>query len=248
MPFRLVPIYIGVAHRATAMDFETWEPVYEAILADFGFGRAADRRARDVLAELVAPFDASRVAFSGERVAIAGAAPSLESEAETAAAADTVVAASSAADRLQSAGVGVDYLVTDFDGSPERAAALAQRGVTVVAHAHGDNVPAVERYVPGLPDRSVLPTTQAEPAGPVENFGGFTDGDRAAFFADHFGADRLKFVGWEFEDPNVDGMKARKLAWAERLLYWLERRRGERFGLLDGRRAGIDTDPLPVEG
>lgn len=230
------------------MDFEAWEPVYESILADFGFGRGADRRARDVLADLVAPFDTARVDFDGADVAIAGAAPSLEAEADAAAAADAVVAASSAADRLQSAGVGVDYLVTDFDGAPERAAPLAEQGVTVVAHAHGDNVPAVERYVPELPSGRVLPTTQAAPAGPVENFGGFTDGDRAAFFADHFGADRLKFVGWEFKDPNVDGMKARKLAWAERLLYWLERRRNERFGLLDGRRAGIDTDPLPVDG
>ena len=229
------------------MDFETWEPVYEAILADFGFGRAADRRARDVLAKLVSPFDTARVDFSGERVAIAGAAPSLEAEADAAAAADAVVAASSAADRLRSAGVGVDYLVTDFDGTPERAAPLAEQGVTVVAHGHGDNVPAVEQYVPELPRGRVLPTTQAAPTGPVENFGGFTDGDRAAFFADHFGANRLEFVGWDFDDSEVDGMKARKLAWAERVLYWLERRRGERFTLLDGRRADIDTGPLPIK-
>jgi uncharacterized Rossmann fold enzyme len=42
-------------------------------------------------------------------------------------------------------------------------------------------------------------------------------------------------------------MKRRKLAWAERLLYWLERRRGERFSVLDGRRNGIETSALPVE-
>lgn len=228
------------------MDFETWEPVYECILADFGFGRAADERARDVLADLIGPQDPPAVDFSGERVAIAGAAPSLEAEADSAAAADTVLAASSAADRLDEAGVSVDYLVTDFDGRPERAAALSERRVTVVAHAHGDNVSAIERYVPELADGGVIPTTQAAPSGPVENFGGFTDGDRAAFFADHFGATELRFLGWDFEDPSVGEMKRRKLGWAERLLYWLERRRNDRFAVLDGRRDGIDTDVLPI--
>jgi uncharacterized Rossmann fold enzyme len=80
----------------------------------------------------------------------------------------------------------------------------------------------------------------------VYNVGGFTDGDRAAFLADHCGADRLTFLGWDFDDPEVGPMKRRKLAWAERLLYWLERRRGERFGVLDGRRDAIDDSSLPV--
>ncbi|CDK38752.1 hypothetical protein BN903_46 [Halorubrum sp. AJ67] len=35
-------------------------------------------------------------------------------------------------------------------------------------------------------------------------------------------------------------MKARKLDWAARLLRWLERRRGERFAVLDGRREAAD--------
>ena len=61
----------------------------------------------------------------------------------------------------------------------------------------------------------------------VHNFGGFTDGDRAAFTADHFGAAELRFVGWDFEDPDVSPEKREKLQWAERLLHWLEGRRDE---------------------
>ena len=49
-----------------------------------------------------------------------------------------------------------------------------------------------------------------------------------------------------FDDPGVGPTKRRKLAWAERLLYWLERRRGERFDVLDGRREAIDRSGLPV--
>jgi uncharacterized Rossmann fold enzyme len=139
-------------------------------------------------------------------------------------------------------------MVTDLDKNPETAIDLSERGVPVAVHAHGDNVAAVERYLPRFELGSVLPTTQAAPTGPVHNPGGFTDGDRAAFLADELGGSRLRFPGWEFDDPAVTDEKAMKLRWAERLLGYLERRRGERFELLDGRRAGIDYPWEPDRG
>ncbi|MCL7418223.1 MAG: DUF115 domain-containing protein [Halalkalicoccus sp.] len=223
------------------MNFETWEPVYEAILADFGFGRRADEHARDALAELVKPFEKRRLSgIEGATVAVAGAGPSLPDDLECAAGADYVIAASSAADVLLENGIDPDLMVTDLDKNPETARRLTRDGVPVAVHAHGDNLALVERWVPRFAEETVLPTTQAAPTGPVENFGGFTDGDRGAFLADEFGASELLFPGWDFEDPSVGPTKARKLRWAERLLYWLETRRGERFAVLDGRRDGID--------
>jgi uncharacterized Rossmann fold enzyme len=229
------------------MEFHTWEPVYEAILADFGYDRAGDERARDELAELTEPFDLSRLSrFAGATVAVAGAGPSLSREVAVATRADIVIAASTAADVLADAGVAVDLLVTDLDKNVETARALTADGVPVAAHAHGDNRDLLTEHVPRFDGEHVLPTTQAAPAGPVRNLGGFTDGDRAAFLADHLGAAELRFVGWDFDDPSVGPAKAKKLDWAERLLYWLERRRGERFDVLDGRRDGIDAGALPV--
>jgi len=228
------------------MEFATWEPVYEAILADFGFDRAADERARDEIADLAEPFDHDRLAsIDGATVAVAGAGPSLSAEVDRASDADVVVAASTAADVLLDAGVAVDLMVTDLDKNPDTARDLTERGVPVAAHAHGDNLSAVREHVPTFDADHVLATTQAAPRGPVENFGGFTDGDRAAFLADHFGAAELVFPGWDLDDPDVGRVKAKKLAWAERLLRWLERRRGERFAVLDGRRRGIDESALP---
>jgi len=235
--------------EALYVKFPTWEPVYEAILADFGFGRAADERARDVLADLLAeadPLTLDAVDFTGQTVAITGAGPSLDDEVELAAEADAVVAASTAADRLREAGVTVDCMVTDLDKNPETVRDLTTAGTPVAVHAHGDNVPAVREHVPKVDAAAVLPTTQAAPVGPVCNPGGFTDGDRAGFLADHCGADRLVFPGWDFDDETVDPTKRQKLVWAERLLYWLERRRDERFAVLDGRREAIDTSALPV--
>ena len=232
------------------MDFPEWEPVYGAILADFGFERAADERARDRLADLLPPsiasFDFDRLDLGGSTVAVAGAGPSLADELDRIGTTDRVLAASTAVDTLLDAGIGIDAMVTDLDKNPDTARALAGRGVPVAVHAHGDNPELLAEVVPTLDAANVLATTQAKPRGAVENVGGFTDGDRAAFLADHCGAGGLRFAGWEFDDPSVGRTKRRKLVWAERLLYWLERRRGERFALLDGRREGIDAGALPV--
>ena len=232
------------------MEFDEWNPVYEAILQDFGYDRAGDERARDVLASLTDGFDCTVLSSVCDRtVAIAGAGPSLEDAdaLERAREADVVFGASTAVDTLAADGIDVDCMVTDLDKNPETVRELTVRGVPVAVHAHGDNIPAVRTVVPDCPSEYVLPTTQAEPRDGVRNVGGFTDGDRAAFLADHLGAARLVFVGWDLDDPTVEPLKAQKLEWAERLLYWLESRREERFSFLDGRRDAIDTAVLPVE-
>ncbi|SEH10718.1 hypothetical protein SAMN04487967_0029 [Natronorubrum sediminis] len=232
------------------MEFDEWEPVYEAILEDFGYGREGDERARDLLGSMTGAFDFDVLSsVEGASVAIAGAGPSLEDGAalERIRGADVVFGASTATDRLAAHGIAVDCMVTDLDKNPGTVRRLTEDGVPVAVHAHGDNIPLIREVIPTCTDEYVLPTTQAAPRGPVVNVGGFTDGDRGAFLADHLGATTLEFVGWDFDDPTVDGQKARKLEWAERLLAWLEQRRGEAFELLDGRRGAIDTNDLPVE-
>lgn len=222
------------------MNFETFEPVYEAILADVGFDREADERARDVAADIATPFSMSRFdGWAGATVAVVGAAPCLSDELERVRSADVVAAASTAADVLLENDIAVDCMVTDLDKTPETAAALTDAGVPVVAHAHGDNVPALREWLPRFDSDHTMVTTQAAPVGAVVNVGGFTDGDRAAFLADHVGAGRLTFPGWAFDDPTVGPMKARKLEWAAMVLGWLERRRDEQFDVLDGRRARV---------
>lgn len=229
------------------MNFETWEPVYEAIRADMGYDRAADEAARDRLGDLAKASDTLAVdpsAFDGETVAIAAPGPNVGA-ASAIRTADTVIAAGQAADCLLERGESVDWIVTDLDGHPDRVPGFTHDGVPVAIHAHGDNVELLERIVPDCAHEFVLPTTQARPAGPVQNFGGFTDGDRAAFLADELGAETLRFPGWDLQDATVGTEKRRKLEWAARLLAWLERRRDERFAILDGLRADLDLSAIP---
>lgn len=232
----------------SGMDFAEWDPVYEQILDSFGYDRTRDERVRDRLHTMFdEPFDRSRIpSIASSTVAIAGGGPSVTTDSSVAVArdADFVFAASTAVDRLTDRGVRVDCMVTDLDKNPETVIERTQFGLPVVVHAHGDNEPLIDSVVPRCSLEWVLPTTQAEPTSIVENFGGFTDGDRAAFLADAFGATRLRFVGWDFDDSTLSTEKRRKLRWAERLLHWLERRRGDTFAVLDGRRSRID----PIDG
>jgi len=215
------------------MRFSDWEPYYEAILADFGFSRAEDERARDELAGMTDGFDRERLNLDG-RVAVVAPGPPLDAERGHAGDADAVAAVSDAATT-----VDADLVVTDLDGDPETAVERTHEGVPVAVQAHGDNRPALAEYVPRMDPRYVLPTTQADPRDGVVNTGGFTDGDRAAFLTDDLGADELAFVGWDLADESVGPVKRKKLRWAARLLAVLEERRGERFAVLDGLREGL---------
>ncbi|WP_330632533.1 hypothetical protein [Halocatena halophila] len=222
------------------MEFERWEPIYTAICEAFGYDQSADRRARDHLATVCTEFETERLDFRAETVLLVGGGPL----AETIALDD--------AERLAVAGSGlrhvpdetpIDLVVTDLDTDPERVVELTTEGVPVAIAAHGDNQEQLSQYVPSMDQQNVLGTTQARPVDPLCNVGGFTDGDRAAFIVDHCGAGAIEFAGWSFEDPSVAPVKRRKLVWAERLLYWLERDRDEQFSILDGRRGAIE--PLP---
>lgn len=229
------------------MNFEIWESVYEAICADMGYERAADEAARDRLAALVGGRETLAIdsdAVDGETVAVAAPGPHLEEAAEVRTA-DTVIAAGQAADRLLDRDLPVDVVVTDLDGHADRIPEFTRRGIPVAIHAHGDNVELLERVIPDCNHAMVLPTTQARPTEPVRNFGGFTDGDRAAFMADALGAERLRFPGWDLRDATVSPAKRRKLEWAARLLTWLERRRDEKVAVLDGLRDDLDLSAIP---
>ncbi|MDZ7688456.1 MAG: 6-hydroxymethylpterin diphosphokinase MptE-like protein [Halobacteriales archaeon] len=211
------------------MEFEDWEPFYEEILDEFGYSREEDRNAARFLDEKLGDFDLSRLEtlLRDENVAVVGDAPSLEPPSVPKE--GVVIAADGAAELLSEADVKVDVIVTDLDGAPRHAAEASYEGTVVVVHAHGDNLDALERWLPEFDFSNVLGTTQTDARrfDALHNFGGFTDGDRAVFLADEFGAARIVLVGFDFEA--AEGEKREKLRWARRLLEYLEEERDEQL-------------------
>ncbi|MCJ2554599.1 MAG: DUF115 domain-containing protein [Candidatus Thermoplasmatota archaeon] len=212
------------------MKWAEWEPVYLQILQDFGFDRHRDEEAARILAELL-PFPRAGPRDLAERlrgrvVTILGNGPNLGDELEWTE--GVVVAADEATSVALRRGIVPAIVVTDLDGHIEDQVEAHEQGALVAIHAHGDNMEALRRWAPAFGPLSVG-TTQAEPFDAIHNFGGFTDGDRAVFLADHFGALEIRTVGFDFDRPNPKdrptAVKLRKLDWARRLLEDLGKRR-----------------------
>ncbi len=206
------------------MLFETWEPLYQAILEDFGFSRRRDEEAADLLRELLqgrdSPLSAAWELLAGRRAIVCGNAPCLAREMEEMEQSqfdDAVfLAADGATVPLLEGGILPEIVVTDLDGPFPAILKANQMGSLMVVHAHGDNLEALKRYVPLL-DR-VIGTVQCLPPEGLYNFGGFTDGDRAVFLAQEMGAASIDLLGFDFEDQSVTPRKKKKLAWARKLI------------------------------
>jgi 2-amino-4-hydroxy-6-hydroxymethyldihydropteridine diphosphokinase len=203
------------------MQFTIWEPFYQSILEDFGFSPGRDVEAAILLADLLRDKEpilcAAEAKVAGRRVVVFGNAPSLEKELEGLQERDAVfIAADGATAVLLGRGIVPDIVVTDLDGPFPAILKANREGSIVVVHAHGDNLDALNRYVPHL--ERIIGTVQCRPPPGLYNFGGFTDGDRCVFLARELGAAGIKLVGFDFEDESVTPRKKRKLAWAKRLI------------------------------
>jgi uncharacterized Rossmann fold enzyme len=199
------------------MQFSEWEPYYQEIVKYFGFDRAADEEAARLLATLLDRDNLLSLASLtyGNEVTVCGNAPCLKDEIMKIT--GIVFAADAAAEVLDSHGIGVDAIFTDLDGATDRIIELNREGTIIVIHAHGDNMPLLNYWVPRFRG-NIVGTTQAAPLPHVYNFGGFSDGDRAVFAADELGASKITLAGFDLDDENVDPMKRGKLRWARKLL------------------------------
>ncbi len=108
----------------------------------------------------------------------------------------------------------IDVHVTDLDEGFNALCDAVDRAKVVVVHAHGDNLELIKEYVPSL--GKVVGTTQYLPFDKIYNFGGFTDGDRAAIIAKTFFED-VRLVNFRFDVAESE-LKLKKLKWARRIL------------------------------
>lgn len=236
-----------------------WQDMYNAILADFAYDAARDDKSARMLGRMLDEagmpdaYPALRRLIEGNTVLVAGSGPSLDESFDTLARhadAAVLIAADTAVKPLVDRGIMPHVIVTDLDGDVECHAEASRRGAIIIAHAHGDNMHMlhhVRRF------RACMGTTQVGPVGRIRNLGGFTDGDRAVFAADHFGAGRIILFGMDLDGEvgrhsktaaSDRATKAKKLLKARELLeVWLagRPRRGRRLYTASGcRMAGFE--------
>lgn len=120
-------------------------------------------------------------------------------------------------------------LVTDLDGLNYNSLSWSS-GLTIVLHAHGDNIAKIKEYPRRLLDRTVG-TCQVDLNGKILNIGGFTDGDRALCLCEVFEAETVFLVGMDFgyriglyskpylkSDIEAGPMKRRKMVYAMKII------------------------------
>ena len=191
------------------MELNEWLKIYEQIISEFGFSREKDEEA----AKLIATLGGGKLlncevldCIKGKEVAVVGGAYEGEEVRE-----NFVITAGKALEKVKFV---PKIHVTDLEEDVDRMVELEKNGCILVFHAHGDNIDRIKEIVPKV--KSFVATTQCEPFDRVYNFGGFTDGDRAALIAKRFGAKKIVLYGFDFEKG--EGIKLKKLKWAKRIL------------------------------
>ena len=220
------------------MDYERWKSFYRAISIDLDLSEHLDVESARLLDGILENRDVDsiierlRILIKGKDVTVFGAGPSLKRtlrKYRSLISGTTKVSADGATTALLEEGILPDVVVTDLDGRIEDLLEADGRGTIVVLHAHGDNAEMIRDY--GGRFRNLIGTTQTNPRlfKNLYNFGGFTDGDRAVFLADHFGARRIYLIGFDFDGrigrysmSRNKGLKRKKLRWCKTLLQELD--------------------------
>jgi len=217
------------------MEYDNWAPKYRAIQAQFGFAFDREERSAQRLIDQLPPEALAdplgRIArrLAGREAVVVGCAPHAGPppvwRRYGTARPPAVIAADGATTACLNAGLVPEVIVTDLDGPVPSEVLANARGALVVVHAHGDNPAAIDRWLPEF-SGELAGSWAGPPKGGLIDVGGFTDGDRAAFLAEHVGASRILLWGFDFahvddQAPEDRSRKLAKLRWAAQLLGWL---------------------------
>lgn len=234
------------------MEFIEWFPYYQEIREQFGYSTEKDQEAAKVLSYLTRrkalDLKMLRKKIHRKRVMVIGAGVNLEASIPYIRKNRncTKIVANGAVQAILEHRIKPDVVVTDLDGNLLFLKKADKLGAIMVVHAHGDNIPAMNKLVPKL--RHIIGSTQVMPVNNVYNFGGFTDGDRSVFLAEELGAKQITLVGMDlgneigkYSKTKVQDseLKKAKMKVARRLLVMLAgRTRSELF----------DTSVNPIRG
>ena len=137
------------------------------------------------------------------------------------------IAADSSLEPLIDNGIIPDIIVTDLDGNEDTIKKISKTKSIFVIHAHGDNIEKLQMV---KKMKNCVGTTQTNPFNKIQNFGGFTDGDRGVFLASYFDAKKIILFGMDFGNQigkfsntkkSDREIKLKKLKIGKNLLIWL---------------------------
>ena len=217
-----------------------WESRYREILKEFGYSRNKDNQSCRLLDSLLpkkVDLVKIRHLIENKPVFIVGAGPSLPSSITILKKYKkiTKIIADGATKAIIENGLKPDIVVTDLDGDIKSLKKAGRTNTIMIVHAHGDNS---EKLSFAKNFKNCIGTTQTKPIGKTHNFGGFTDGDRCVFLANHFKAKKIILLGMDFGTKIGKyskikvvnrTIKIKKLRRGKKLLEWLAQKSKSEF-------------------
>ena len=217
------------------MTIRGWESKYREIRSVFGYSKFKDlESAQKLNKKIVKKYPISKIKkiIAGKTVFIIGAGPSLSNSISSLKKYENItkIVADGAVEALIENDIRPDILVTDLDGDIPSIKKIGKTKIPFVVHAHGNNFEKLELV---SKFQNKIGTTQTKKFGRLENFGGFTDGDRCVFLAEGFNPEKIILFGMDFgkkigrysKKKVVDRKtKLKKLEYGKKLLEWLARK------------------------
>ena len=209
-----------------------WGERYLSILKELNYSEKKDKESAIILDSILKKTDTIekvREIIQGKTVFVIGSGPSLSIAIPKLKKLkkSIKIAADSSLKPLIDNGIIPDIIVTDLDGNEDTIKKISKTKSIFVIHAHGDNIEKLQ-IVKKM--KNCIGTTQTNPFNKVQNFGGFTDGDRGVFLASYFNAKKIILFGMDFGNQigkfsntkkSDRETKLKKLEIGRDLLIWL---------------------------
>ena len=209
-----------------------WGEKYFSILKELNYSEKKDKESALILDSILKKTDTIkkvRKLIEGKTIFVIGSGPSLSiaipklKKLEK----SIKIAADSSLKPLVDNGIIPDIIVTDLDGNEDTIKKISKTKSIFVIHAHGDNIEKLQMV---KKMKNCIGTTQTNPFNKIQNFGGFTDGDRGVFLASYFNAKKIILFGMDFGNQigkfsntkkSDRETKLKKLEIGRDLLIWL---------------------------
>jgi len=209
-----------------------WEKRYFSILKELNYTEKKDKESAIILDSILKrsnTIEKIREIIQGKTVFVIGSGPSLSIAIPKLKKLkkSIKIAADSSLKPLIDNGIIPDIIVTDLDGDEDTIKKISKTKSIFVIHAHGDNIEKLQMV---KKMKNCIGTTQTNPFNKIQNFGGFTDGDRGVFLASHFDAKKIILFGMDFGNQigkfsntkrSDREIKLKKLEIGKDLLIWL---------------------------
>ena len=209
-----------------------WKKRYFSILKELNYSEKKDKESALILDSILKKTDTIKKIkklIEGKTIFVIGSGPSLSSAIPKLKKLEKSIkiAADSSLKPLVDNGIIPDIIVTDLDGNEDAIKKISKTKSIFVIHAHGDNIEKLQMV---KKMKNCIGTTQTNPFNKVQNFGGFTDGDRGVFLASYFNAKKIILFGMDFGNQigkfsntkkSDRKTKLKKLEIGRDLLIWL---------------------------